>query len=248
MEKVKFEFKNEVVENKTIITLSGVVREPYPWDEEDEAINEKLIRNTLDGVNGDVLIRLNSPGGDVFEGISICNYLKSIDNKVTIEITGVAASAASIIAMGADKVIMDKGTSMMIHEASTIAWGNKTEIQKTLNALTTIDKSLIAIYQDKTGLDTDTLNGFLTNETWFTAEEAVENGFADEVGNVKVEESIEEEEVDNSVSSKNDETDKYEDVIKELSAKVDALMNKEEQVVTKEKPKTNLLNQFLGGI
>lgn len=236
MEKVKFEFKNEIVENKTIITLSGVVRQPYPWDEEDEAINEKLIRDTLDGVTGDVLIRLNSPGGDVFEGISICNYLKSIDNKVTIEITGVAASAASIISMGADKVIMDKGTSMMIHEASTIAWGNKTEIQKTLNALSTIDKSLVAIYQDKTGLDTDTLNGYLTNETWFTAEEAVEAGFADEVGNVKIE------------KEESDVTDKYADVINELSAKVDALMNKQEPVVIEEKPKTNLLNQFLGGI
>lgn len=242
--KVPFEIKNEVVGNKTVLTLSGVVGQPYPWEDEDETIHEKLIRNNIDGVTGDVLIRLNSPGGDVFEGISICNYLKSIDNNVTIEITGVAASAASIIAMGADKVIMDKGTSMMIHEASTFAWGNKAEIQKVLNALSTIDKSLIAIYQDKTGLDIDTLNGFLTSETWFTAEEAVENGFADEVGNVKVEKVVEEsEEVE-----EDEETDKYEDVIKELSAKVDALMNKQEQVVTEEKPKTNLLNQFLGGI
>lgn len=234
--KVPFEIKNEVVGNKTVLTLSGVVAIPYPWEKEDDTINEKLIRNTLDGVEGDILIRLNSPGGDVFEGISICNYLKSIDNKVTIEITGVAASAASIISMGADKVIMDKGTSMMIHEASTIAWGNKTEIQKTLNALSTIDKSLVAIYQDKTGLDTDTLNGYLTNETWFTAEEAVEAGFADEVGNVKIE------------KEQLEETDKYEDAIKNLTAKVDALMNKQEPVVTEEKPKTNLLNQFLGGI
>lgn len=233
--KIPFEFKNEVVGNKTVLTLSGVVGQPYPWEDEDETIHEKLIRNVLEGVTGDVWIRLNSPGGDVFEGISICNYLKSLDNNVTVEITGVAASAASIISMGADKVIMDKGTSMMIHEASTFAWGNKAEIQKVLNALSTIDKSLIAIYQDKTGLDTDTLNGFLTSETWFTAEEAVENGFADEVGNVKVEK-------EESV------TDKYEDVIKELSAKVDALMNKQEPVVTEEKPKTNLLNQFLGGI
>lgn len=177
----KLEYKNEVVGQTQVITLSGPVGKPYPWEEPDETINEKFLATILGDAKGDILIRLNSPGGDVFEGIAISNFLKGLDNQVTVEVTALAASAASIICMGADKVIMDQGSSFMIHEASTLAFGNKTDIQKVLNALQTIDDSLIALYTAKTGLSYDEVKELLVGETWFTAEEAVEWGFADEV-------------------------------------------------------------------
>ncbi|MGX7108343.1 head maturation protease, ClpP-related [Facklamia miroungae] len=263
LKNIPFQFKNEVVNNKTVLTLSGVVGKPYPWEDETDTINEKLIENALSGVDGDINIRLNSPGGDVFEGISICNLLKSLDNHVTIEVTALAASAASIIAMGADKVIMDQGSSMMVHEASTMAWGNKQDIQKTLNALETIDKSLISIYQTKTGLDEKTISDFLTAETWLTAQEAVENGFADEVGNVDIEDEIEPE-PEKVVDTEDEKGTKANggligldgitlvsnEIIAEVAAKVQEKL--EDQLKEKKqeepKPQKNLLKNFLGGI
>ena len=99
----------------------------------------------------------------------------------TVEVTGLAASAATFIIAGADEVIMNVGTSLMIHEASTFAWGNKQDIQKTLNALETIDDSILAIYSDKTGQSADQLREWMNEEKWFTADEAVEFGFANSV-------------------------------------------------------------------
>ena len=179
---VPFQFTNELKDDKQIITLSGSVRKK--WYEDDQCIDEASVHEALNQATTPVIIRLNSPGGDVFEGISIYNLLKDSERDITVEVTGVAASAASIIAMGANRLVMCKGSSLMIHEASTWAIGNMADIQKTLNALETIDSSIISIYVEKTGLDDATLNDYLVNETWFTADEAVEVGFADEVKKV----------------------------------------------------------------
>ncbi|MEQ3600879.1 Clp protease ClpP [Bacillus thuringiensis] len=92
-----------------------------------------------------------------------------------------AASAASIIAMAADEIVMRTGSRMMIHEASTIAYGNKQDIQKTLNALEAYDESIVSIYQQKTGKSREEITDLLEAETWFTAEQAVQEGFADKV-------------------------------------------------------------------
>ena len=128
MQKIKPEITNEVTDNGHVLTLSGRVSKNY-WHDDDH-INIETISKQLDEVDGDITIRLNSGGGDVFEGIEIYNYLKSLDNKVTIEVTALAASAASIIAMAGDEIKMCTGSSMMVHEASTTAWGNKADIQK----------------------------------------------------------------------------------------------------------------------
>jgi ATP-dependent Clp protease protease subunit len=98
-----------------------------------------------------------------------------------VEVTSLAASAASIVAMGADEIIMRTGSRMMIHEASTLAWGNKQDIQKTLNALEAYDESIISIYQQRTGKSREEITKLLEAETWFTAEQAVKEGFADKV-------------------------------------------------------------------
>ncbi|HBM6101850.1 TPA: Clp protease ClpP [Enterococcus faecium] len=164
---------------KHILTLSGNVQKKY-W-RDDDVINAKDIRDSLDTVTDDIVIKLNSPGGDVFEGIEIYNYLKDHPSNITVEVTGLAASAATFIVAGANDVIMNVGTSLMIHEASTFAWGNKQDIQKTLNALETIDDSILAIYSDKTGQSVDKLREWMNEEKWFTADEAVKYGFANSV-------------------------------------------------------------------
>lgn len=176
MQKVIPQFKNEIKDNTHILTLNGVVAS----DEFDNTISSKFVENSLDGTDKDIVIKLASAGGDAFEGINIYNYLKSLKNNVTIEITSIAASAASLIAMAADKVIMHNGANMMIHEASTMAFGNKSDIQKTLNALESVDTSIVDIYHERTGIDKTELSRMMVNETWLTADEAVNKKFADE--------------------------------------------------------------------
>lgn len=254
LKNIPFNFKNEVINNATVLTLSGVVGTMYPWESEDEVINERRIRNALSGVEGDILIRINSPGGDVFEGVSICNYLKSLDNHITVEVTGIAASAASIIAMGADKIVMDLGTTMMIHKAATGTYGNDDEHMKSVEALRSINKSIRNIYTDKTKITGDEMMEMLTKETWFTAEEAVESGFADAIGNLVKEEAKEESKekpsnllVGDEIRIKNIVSECLEETLINFK---NSFINKEKEAEseTEEQPKTNLLNQFLGGI
>ncbi|PTH92939.1 peptidase [Staphylococcus xylosus] len=173
----KYSFKNEVQDDKVILTLGGPVAEASIFA--DETINSTDIANVLDDVGKDVVIRLNSPGGDVFQGIEIHNYLKNHPSNITVEVTALAASAASIIAMAADSIVMEKGASIMIHEAETLAIGNKADIKKTLNALETIDESIVDIYQEKTNLDREEISQMMAEETWFTTKDAVDKGFAD---------------------------------------------------------------------
>ena len=199
--KVPFQFKNELKNGKHVLTLSGNVRKKY-WSD-DDVINAKDVRETLDAVSEDIVIKLNSPGGDVFEGIEIYNYLKDHPSNITVEVTGIAASAATFITAGANEVIMNVGTSIMIHEASTFTWGNKSDIQKTLNALETIDDSILSIYSEKTGQSNEQLEEWMNEEKWFTADEAVEFGFADSVKRENAESVESEESIEDIINSNN---------------------------------------------
>ena len=150
------------------------------------ATSAEDVRNALQDVTASTIrIKLNSGGGDADHGIGIYNYLKDLDKHVIVEVTSLAASAASVIAMGADEVIMRTGSRMMIHEAATFAYGTKQDIKKTLNALETYDESIVSIYQEKTGKTRDEIAELVENETWMTAEEAVEKGFADKLESKK---------------------------------------------------------------
>jgi ATP-dependent Clp protease protease subunit len=178
---IPYKFSNNTNEtsDEHEMVLSGYIGQSSWWY---EAISADTVRNALKDVTAStVRIKLNSGGGDADQGIEIYNYLKDLDKKVIVEVTSLAASAASIIAMSADEIIMKTGSRMMIHEASTMAYGNKQDIQKTLNALEAYDESIISIYQQKTGKSQDEISSLLEAETWFTAEQAVENGFADKV-------------------------------------------------------------------
>lgn len=193
LKNVPFQFSNETKNGKHILTLSGNIRKKY-W-RDDDVINAKDVREALDDVTDDIVIKLNSPGGDVFEGIEIYNYLKGHSSNVTVEVTGLAASAATFVVAGADNVIMNVGTSLMIHEASTFAFGNKKDVQKTLNALETIDDSILSIYESKTGQSKEQLSEWLDEEKWFTADEAVKYGFADSVAKASKEPDVEPEDL-----------------------------------------------------
>ncbi|WP_407270607.1 head maturation protease, ClpP-related [Radiobacillus sp. PE A8.2] len=127
-------------------------------------------------------VHINSPGGDAFEGVAIGNILKNHKAEIISYIDGIAASAASVIAVAADKVIMPENTMMMIHRASTFEYGNASVFEKTASDLRKIDTSLAASYKKRFVGEQSELDQLLDDETFLTAEEAVAFGLADVVG------------------------------------------------------------------
>jgi ATP-dependent protease ClpP protease subunit len=127
----------------------------------------------------DIEIVLNSPGGNVFDGLSIYNAIKGHQGKKTVRVMGIAASIASVIAMAADEVIMAEGTLMMIHNASSVAFGNADEIEKEVKILRKIDAQMASLYATATGLPEEEVIKMMEEETWMTPQEAMEKGFAD---------------------------------------------------------------------
>lgn len=146
-------------------------------------IDDRAVIAALDEMKSSrrIHVRLNSPGGDVFLGVSIANAFRRHTAKIIVHVDALAASAASVIAMGADRVIMHPGAMMMIHRAWTIALGNAEEMAKVADTLAKVDGNLIDLYAGKTGLDKSKLKKLLADETWMSGQEAVEMGFADEV-------------------------------------------------------------------
>lgn len=124
---------------------------------------------------------INSPGGDVFDATAILNLIRRSDAHVVAHIDGVAASAASFIAMGADEVVMGRNSELMIHDASTIAWGNAAELTDLVALLDKTSDNIASIYAEKAGGDVDTWRQAMRAETWYSAEEAVAAGLADRV-------------------------------------------------------------------
>ncbi|MED4124146.1 Clp protease ClpP [Halalkalibacterium halodurans] len=176
IEDIEHEFKSETSGDKTEITIYGAIGSYWFMD----STSASDIKNVLkDNESKEIVIHLNSGGGDAFDGIAIYNQLKNHDAKIIVHIDGFAASAASIIAMAADELIMHTGTMMMIHEASTVAWGTKKEVRSALNALEGLDKSLVDIYMTRFKGERSEMETFIENETWFTVDEAVAVGLAD---------------------------------------------------------------------
>ncbi len=146
-----------------------------------EATCAKDVTDVLKNSNGeDVQLTINSPGGDVYTASEIYTELKDYDGNVESRIVGVAASAASVIAM-AGKVKMSPTAQLMIHNATTISWGDHREMDKTAEFLKGVNKSVSTSYQQKTGISEDELLKLMDEETWMTAEDAKEKGFVDEI-------------------------------------------------------------------
>lgn len=146
-----------------------------------EATCAKDVTDVLKNSNGeDVQLTINSPGGDVYTASEIYTELKDYDGNVESRIVGVAASAASVIAM-AGRVKMSPTAQLMIHNATTISWGDHREMEKTAEFLKGINKSISTSYQQKTGISEDELLKLMDAESWMTAEDAKEKGFVDEI-------------------------------------------------------------------
>jgi ATP-dependent Clp protease protease subunit len=134
----------------------------------------------------DLTVRINSPGGDVFDGIAIYNRLKQFKGDVTVYIDGLAASIASIIALAGDKIYIGEGALYMVHLPWTFAFGNRMDLDNTVNRLMDVEEQMISIYSKKSGLDRAEVKALLEAETWMGADEAIEKGFVDS----KVDESL----------------------------------------------------------
>lgn len=131
--------------------------------------------------NRDVIVRINSPGGDMFEGIAIYNLLRTHPAKVTVEVLGWAASAASIIAMAGDVIRMGLGSFMMVHNAWGLVIGNRHDLREAASLFDGFDAALADIYEARTGMDRVGIERLMDAETFMTAAQAVEYGFADAV-------------------------------------------------------------------
>lgn len=143
-----------------------------------DGITAKSISNQLSDVTGDLTIRFNSYGGDVFEGHAIYNIIKNYSGKTTGIIDGIAASAASVVAMGCDELEMPLNSMLMIHDPWTFAVGDSREMSKTADVLDSIKQTIVNVYKDKTGIEEQVLSEMMSKETWLDADQAQEHGFA----------------------------------------------------------------------
>lgn len=130
-------------------------------------------------------VRINSPGGDVFDGLAIYNQLKTHPARVVVDVDGLAASIASVIAMAGDEVRMAANSMMMIHNPHGMAVGDASEMQRVAALLQQVKGSLSDTYAARTGQQKDQLNAWMDDETWMSAETAVQYGFADAVTNAQ---------------------------------------------------------------
>ncbi|MCD8502900.1 MAG: Clp protease ClpP [Bacillaceae bacterium] len=165
-------------ESGRTLHLDGVIAEESWFGDE---VTPKQFKSELTNESGDITIWINSPGGDVFAASQIYNMLMAYKGKVTVKIDGVAASAASVIAMAGGEVHMSPVSMMMIHNPMTIAFGDTVEMEKAINMLGEVKESIINAYELKTGLSRTELSDLMDAESWFNSKKAVEMGFADEV-------------------------------------------------------------------
>jgi ATP-dependent Clp protease protease subunit len=126
-------------------------------------------------------VRINSMGGDVFDGVTIYNRLKQLNANITVYVDGLAASIASIIAMAGDEIIMSEGSLFMIHSPMTGVFGNQRDMEEKIQVLDTIEEEMLSIYAKRTGMSRSELRTMVHAETWFGSEEAIEMGFASKV-------------------------------------------------------------------
>ena len=139
----------------------------------------QLFKDELMSGSGNITVWINSPGGDCVAAAQIYNMLMDYPHDVTVKIDGIAASAASVIAMAGTKVLMSPVSTMMIHNPATVAWGDTGEMEKAIAMLEAVKDSIINAYEIKTGLSRAKLSHLMDSETWMDANKAVELDFAD---------------------------------------------------------------------
>ena len=162
---------NLIEEEKEVRTLflNGTIAEDSWFDDD---ISPAIFKDELNAGNGDISVWINSPGGDCVAAAQIYNMLKDYKGKVTIMIDGLAASAASVIAMAGDSVLMSPVSMMMIHNPATMAFGDHKEMKKTIDMLDEVKESIINAYEIKSKLPRDKISKLMDQETWMNANKA----------------------------------------------------------------------------
>ena len=165
-------------EGERILRLEGPIDEQNTWG---DGITPSAFRDELEAEEGDVTVWINSPGGSVFCGAEIYNMLCDYKGKVTVKIDAIAASAASVIAMAGDRVLISPVGILYLHDPMTVACGNTRDMEKAITTLNEVNESLINAYVKKSGLSRNKVAKLMSEETWLNARKAVEYGFADEI-------------------------------------------------------------------
>ena len=161
-----------------MLFLNGTIAEESWFDDD---VTPALFREELNAGTGNITVWINSPGGDCVAAAQIYNMLMDYKGDVTVKIDGIAASAASVIAMAGTKVLMSPVSMMMIHNPATIAFGDTAEMQKAINMLAEVKESIMNAYEIKTGMSRTKISHLMDAETWMDAHKAVELGFADDI-------------------------------------------------------------------
>ena len=164
-----------VPESRTLFLNGEISDETWFGDE----VTPKLFKSELESGDGDITVWINSLGGDVFAAAQIYNMLMDYPHNVTVKIDGLAASAASVIAMAGTEVLMSPVAMMMIHNPATVAIGDAGEMKKAIDMLAEVKESIMNAYEIKTGLSRPRISHLMDAESWFNATKAVELGFAD---------------------------------------------------------------------
>lgn len=174
---VKNDDADEFGSERTLYLSGEISDETWYGDE----ITPQMFKDELSAGSGDITLWINSPGGDCFAAAQIYNLLMDYKGNVTVKIDGLAASAASVIAMAGTKVCMSPVAMLMIHNPATIAIGDSGEMQKAIDMLAEVKESIMNAYEIKTGLSRTVISHLMDAESWFNAKKAVELHFADEI-------------------------------------------------------------------
>ncbi|MDY5164492.1 Clp protease ClpP [Leuconostoc falkenbergense] len=170
-------FQMKATNNVAQIDIFGEIVGEKWFDEETSATSFRDALKELGDVST-INLSINSGGGSVFDGIAIYNMLKSHKATVNVYVEGLAASIASVIAMAGDTITMRSGSMLMIHRPFTVLQGNAEEMRKAAETLEKMGDNIVNIYSDRTGIQTEEIQQIMSAETWLSAEEAVEQGWA----------------------------------------------------------------------
>ena len=174
---VKNDAPDEFGSERTLFLNGEISDETWYGDE----VTPQMFKDELSAGSGNITLWINSPGGDCFAAAQIYNMLMDYRGDVTVKIDGVAASAASVIAMAGTKVCMSPVAMLMIHNPATVAIGDEGEMHKAIDMLAEVKESIMNAYEIKTGLSRAVISHLMDAESWFNAKKAVELHFADEI-------------------------------------------------------------------
>lgn len=193
-----WKWKNQTENNPTerVLTLNGTIAEESWFDDD---VTPQIFKDELNSGTGNITVWINSPGGDCVAAAQIYNMLMDYKGNVTVKIDGIAASAASVIAMAGNNVMMSPVSMLMIHNPATVAMGDHNEMQKAIEMLEEVKESIINAYEIKTGMSRAKLSHLMDFETWMNANKAVELGFADSI--IEPDKKINEDEKEKSKAS-----------------------------------------------